>query len=455
MRKKKEDKSQGGLIAGFPLIAYQEFLCRRLMILENSEVDWFDLDHARLSFASNKPFDGAEEAMVARAWIEPVPTKSPTKRYRLTDAGKRFAADSQHLFKWPASNGRVRPAPTYSSRIECLMHLHKEFARVMGGDPERDLEVLRDLETGFDEEALANMFARWNYNIMALATRGGFVPGGCGEKAAAPRVDLAVFITSKGSLAVEWCPSGMEFDSLTPNCDWLRWRADKHRHMAFDSRPSNELLFIYGVQSLTRHFPGFYNAKWHNPDRIMVDAILLQGIAATVEELKSRLKYSFDVRMITDVFTEWEEVECSSWPDGKADVLASWKIENVAERNKRIEAAEAERTRIKQLQDIEQFEEVFGCPLEVFVKVVNEPDAKKATGPAPLPHTKSDRISRQLKKNGYAKMTLSTVEHCRTILERHRPDLLPPPPKPAEQATDLRAIVLPVTKANPAAEPSQ
>lgn len=169
----------------------------------------------------------------------------------------------------------------------------------------------------------------------------------------------------------------------------------------------------------------------------MIHSILLQAAAAMLEELKERLSHSFEVQMVSDVFTEHEEVECNNWARGKADVLASWKIENVAKRNERIAAAEAEQSKLKELADIERFEEVFGCPLEVFVKAATKPDAKKATGPAPSPHTRPDRISRKLKKDGYGRMTLGTVEYCRAILQRHLPDLVPPSVPPPQRRCEL------------------
>jgi hypothetical protein len=92
----------------------------------------------------------------------------------------------------------------------------------------------------------------------------------------------------------------------------------------------------------------------------MINAILLQAAAAMVEELKARLSQNFELRMVTDIFTEWEEVEAKHWPGGKVHVLSSWKIENVDARNKKVA-----------LEEIERFPEQYGCPMDVFVKAVN------------------------------------------------------------------------------------
>jgi hypothetical protein len=129
------------------------------------------------------------------------------------------------------------------------------------------------------------------------------------------------------------------------------------------------------------------------------------------------------------------------------DVLASWKIENVAEQNKREEMEKAERNRIHELSIIERFEEVYGCPLDVFVKTLTEPDPKKATS---SPRSKATRASRILKNAGYGKMTPGIVEKCRDLLERHRPDLMPPSaPEPSPSAAvQSAATVVPFRKPN-------
>ena len=236
-------------------------------------------------------------------------------------------------------------------------------------------------------------------------------------------------------MIVEWRPAGLGRDNKpTAECDWLIWEEQTNRRIEFTSRPSNELLFLHDVSHPTRPFPGMYDNKTSTPERVMVDAILLQATAAMLEELKERLKLSFEVRMVTDVFTEWEEVQSKAWPDGHAHVLARWRIENLEHRNKRRELAE-----------IERFSEEFGCPLDVFIKALTEADAKNATGPAPQGHTKA---SRELKKAGYQKITIGVVERYAALLERHRPDLLPPSLAPGATADQSEGRVVPFKKPN-------
>lgn len=107
---------------------------------------------------------------------------------------------------------------------------------------------------------------------------------------------------------------------------------------------------------------------------------------------------------------------CSNDCPGKAHVLASWKIENVDARNQKAS-----------LEEIERFPEQYGCPLDVFPKALNDPDAKKAKGPVSPSYTNHDRVSRQLKKAGLTKMTTGVVVRFHALLQKHRPELFPPP----------------------------
>src|SRR5262249_22627042 len=154
----------------------------------------------------------------------------------------------RHLIKWPAAQSRIRPAPRYAGRLRCLIHLHNELSRL--NMTERDLSqvqrsFLDDLDGGFDEEALAAIHYWWNYNHEVIATRGRYRDSLGILSPAPPRIDLTVLVTSKDNLVVEWRPGGMKYDRLEPECDWLRWRAERNRHVNWDSRPSNEILFIH------------------------------------------------------------------------------------------------------------------------------------------------------------------------------------------------------------------
>jgi hypothetical protein len=95
----------------------------------------------------------------------------------------------------------------------------------------------------------------------------------------------------------------------------------------------------------------------------------------------------------------------------------------------------------------------------VFVKALIDADAKKATGPAPAPHTKYDRVSRQLKKAGHSKITIGVAERYHALLQKHRSELFPPVPTaaPREQTTTTVPAddkILPFRKPNGGDDPT-
>ena len=469
----KRGKAEGAecgeeLIAGVPLRCVQEFLCLEAQYSERKEPNehWFDRFGVWGTFTEHKAdVERLARELRARGWIEKVTSRAAARRYRLTEAGRRYAAESRHLFKWPAAQSRIRPAPRYGigrKWFDCLKHLHLELSRVrMGaGYPENNMaphqrKLLRDLKGGLDEEAISFMFDYWNYNKDSIAKRSKLLWGRHRLTPAKPRIDLSVYMSGKGNLIAEWNPTGVELFGIgravqfdTKDSDWSRWEIMQHRDVAFTSRPSNELMFIHNVFDARRYFPGIYSPKWPSPpDQLMIDAILLQAAAALWEELKERLERNFEVRIINDIFVEWEEVSSKHWGDHPHSVLASWIIENVERRNNRLEQ-----------EEIARFSDVYGCPLEVFVKALIDADAKKATGPAPAPHTKYDRVSRQLKKAGHSKITIGVVVRYHALLQKHSPELFPPAPAAQTERTmtaiPTRENIVPFIKPNGSDGPS-
>jgi DNA-binding MarR family transcriptional regulator len=148
-RTKKRDTAGEGneeLIAGVPLRRVQEFLCRH----EHS--DWFDFDWVdarRLARDQDEPersrtVERLAREMLARGWIEKVASRAAARRYRLTQEGRRYTAESRQLFKWPAAQSRIRPAHrSYGigrEWFDCLKHLHQELSRLKL-NPEREVSL--------------------------------------------------------------------------------------------------------------------------------------------------------------------------------------------------------------------------------------------------------------------------------------------------------------------------
>ena len=159
-----------------------------------------------------------------------------------------------------------------------------------------------------------------------------------------------------------------------------------------------------------------YYSEYHAPDEVMIDAILLQALAALVEQLKVRLGYHFEVSMRRDIIIELEKARNPKWPEHRNEVLSTWSIQNVEHRQKQIE-----------LSEIKGFAGKYDCSIEELAKAFVDVDAKKRTGPPPSLDTRDQRVTKLLKDAGHKKISLGVVTRYRELLERHRPGLIPTP----------------------------
>lgn len=421
-----------GKIAGHPAERVLEFLCQEAESIERENDDRrFSRWELGLAFRDSD-LDKLIKVLIANGWIEHHQKKhgpKTTNFFRLTEAGLAQAKASRHLFNWPAAESRVRPR-TSGSATDHVLHLHVEMARLgskVSDLPPYQIEILRDLENGVDEEALSYMHDWWNYATETIAARRQYQIA-YEPRPAPPRIEVFVRFTDKGNLVVEWQPAGLRNGIPNPGeCDWREWAMRPRRHINYASRPSNELLFIHSL-SFARHlFPGIYTGRHQNPDAVMIDAVLLCAATQMVKELKERLARNFEVRMVSDIYDTFEDVDNKDWGRHPTPVLATWTIENVARRTKRIE-----------LEMLDKFEADYRCSIETFVRTLLEADVKRATGPAPSPHTKRERVSRLLRKAGYTHITPSIVKRYCDLLERHRPDLLPQPPSASGDVVPFR-----------------
>ena len=321
----------------------------------------------------------------------------------------------------------MQPVSRWKDWLHCITHLHSELGRL--GESAEALKgyqqsILAELDDGFDEDAISKMFWWWQYNTRRLIDD-------LRERAQKPqpRIELIVNITTKNNLAVEWRPTDLVLGEPGPDSDWAVWhRSDAY----FGNRPSNELLFIREVGvALSRFenaqtpadvssFPDFlrrpgmeerlegYRLEYLRQD-LIVDTLLLQAVASLVNDLKRRLEHCFTVRMVTDIFMEWD----TSNPG--ADRLVSWKIESVEGRNRRLGLAELDR-----------FSDEFGFPLEALLKALIDAAVTRPSR-EPSYDNKSERATKALKKAGH-KITLGQVDRYRKLLESYRPEVLPMPP---------------------------
>ena len=272
-------------------------------------------------------------------------------------------------------------------------------------------EMLRDLADGLDEESLAEMHNYWEYNTEQLFRRRRDRWGAEGIPGK-PRIDVVLEMTSKGNFKAEWFPRGWNRwgaplqDHI--GSDFPNWSRYGHRHIGYDSRPSNELFFIRGASHTVDHLRRRLDDRWF----VALDPVLLAACSGLVEELKERLQRHFEVRMITDLFLEWRtiEAESKSFFD-EADELVSWKIEDpevVAERNERAElACSAER---------------FGFTADDLMQCW-QVEAAKPRCPAPDTNAFRNRIIKALKAQG-RNTSPRQVERFLQLLAKYEPTRL-------------------------------
>jgi hypothetical protein len=316
----------------------------------------------------------------------------------------------------------------------CLTHVHYELGR-LGRDPSSlapyQQSILGELEGGFDEEAISQLFWGWRYDIPRLATQ---LDGGAKPQ---PRIELSVDITRRDNLAATWMPGGIVDGRPGPNSDWKHW----YRIEGGFSRPSNELLFVRDVghalqtfdsntkpfsmkdfpSSLIRPETESYlrrERRAYQQKNLTIDATLLQGVAGLVKELQDRLKLSFTVRMVSDIFMEFQSKGDHTKAGTAIDRLVDWRIENVEERNRRLG-----------LLEIGAFKKTMGFPLDVFVKEALAARRRKDGTPVQDADRRDGRATKALKDAGH-KITLGQVSHFRSLLEQYRADLLPRMPDP-------------------------
>lgn len=99
----------------------------------------------------------------------------------------------------PPTPEAIRPTYKWARWQACVEHLQSELVRLR-----RDVdslapyqnEIIRELKGGFSEDAIADMFWWWHYDIAKLAKA--LTEGGIKQR---PRIKLVVEITSKENLS--------------------------------------------------------------------------------------------------------------------------------------------------------------------------------------------------------------------------------------------------------------
>lgn len=348
---------------------------------------------------------------------------------------------------------QFRPMNWYSGYMvravgEYVSHLLRELGRL--GLEVHDIErfdrppntktVLSDLIDWLSErpgEAFAKLF---NWQTLDFAQLRSRIEK---DHAAKPRIEVSAHITKMNNLSVRWHPGGWSstdfdwqrsdhhhFNLIThrkwrepPDFDWFVGDEDP----TFDSRPSNELMYIRGVGNLHPEPRDSYGPyATYNAD--VVDAILICAVRSAYEGLIKQLKYNFDVTVIDGFdFAMREEIDetasSSSYRSSVRRVVA-WTLEDAIElqaRRERDAAAEQEK------RDQAEFAGVattYGFSPESLVAALLRASSRKPTGPAPSGEHVNRNAAKDLRNAGF-KVDAGNVRRIRQLIARYSPEILP------------------------------
>lgn len=261
---------------------------------------------------------------------------------------------------------------------------------------------------------------------------------------AKPRIEVTAHITKMNNLSVRWYPGGwadseINWDNKNWGVNLISRRVWRERpdfswfqgdeEPTFDSRPSNELMYLRGVGNLSpepRESYGPYAT--YNSD--IVDSILISAVRAAYESLIDRLKSAFEVHAINGFdFAIREEIDETEEKHFRYPIrrVTGWTLENSVElmdRRKKKEAAEKENRERAELDSVYRN---FGITLDDFVAVLDRVCLTAA------PMSSAEAINRNVAKTlsvAGRKVTATHVRRIRELVERYRSDILPQSLKP-------------------------
>jgi hypothetical protein len=274
------------------------------------------------------------------------------------------------------------------------------------------------------------------------------------NRSAKPRIEMSAHITKMNNLSVRWHPAGWRNTDI----DWHRadhnyWNLITHRKWrqppdfhwfvgdedpTFDSRPSNELMYIRGVGNLRpepRESYGPYAI--YNAD--VVDSILICTVRSAYEGLIRQLEYSFEVDVVDAFdFVTRDEVDGSDPSDYRFPIrrVVTWSLEDAAELQARREASAAADQDKRDRAELSNVTATHGFTLDAFVAALLRASSKKSTGPAPSGEHTNRNAAKDLRTGGF-KVDTGDVRRIRQLIERYKPELLPEALRPAPPSMPL------------------
>jgi hypothetical protein len=369
-----------------------------------------------------------------------------------------------------------RPASWYSGIMvdsvgEYISHVLRELGRLnleiqdieKRDRPPNTKTILSDLIDWLSErpgEAFAKLFNWQTLDIAQIRSRLEK------DRSTKPRIEVSAHITKMNNLSVRWHPGGWKLTEF----DWHRtdhhysnlithrkWHESPDFHWfvgdedpTFDSRPSNELMYIRGVGNL-RPEPRESYGPYATYNTDVVDSILICAVRSAYEGLIGQLENSFEVDVV-DAFDfvtreEVDEADPSSYRSSIRRVTA-WSLEDAAElrtRRERDAAAEQDKRDRTELANVTV---THGFAPEALVAAVLRASSRKPTGPAPSGEHVNRNAAKDLRNAGF-KVDAGDVRRIRQLIERYNPEILleelrpaslapPPAPRSSNNVVPLR-----------------
>ncbi len=286
--------------------------------------------------------------------------------------------------------------------------------------PPHTMAVLSDLLKWMENHGNEHHLYMWeNFNFASLIERMKK------RRNVLPRIQISAYITKMNNLSVRWHPEGwgqtvyLDYDDpragfgqsrVVPMnrrdtkenepSDFLFFGGDEDP--TWDSRPSNELMYIRGVGNLdlNREYGPYVRIN-----RNVLDGLLICAVRAAYESLIERLKNNFEIRVVT-VFTFVETGERGLDSNGR---VIGWSLEDPV--------------LLQQKKDRETFAAIetnYGFTVEKFdeeLLIASQP--KRGSDQNLMEYQINEKLSKQLKKAGH-QITPRVVENLRALITRTR-----------------------------------
>jgi hypothetical protein len=375
---------------------------------------------------------------------------------------------SRQTMRSPPGMKMFSPISWYegASVSECISHLIQELGRL--GLSTHDIEshdrpphtrsVLSDLLgwLGSPNECLAKLMDWQRLDLSAMRSRLTVDPH------ARPRIEVSAHITKMNNLSVRWHPAGYRHTytyidlsvnhesspNLIENRKWqhppdFRWFTGDEEP-TFDSRASNELMFLRGVGNL-KPSPSEAYGPYATYNRDVVDSILICAVRAAYEGLIRQLELSFQVAVVDafDFEIRKEADQRSGLSGSSIERVVSWSLEDAAELKLSQEREAQAKREAQERSELANVRSTYGFEIDVLIEAVHRASKKKDTGPAPTGEHANRNAAKELRAAGF-RIDAGQVRRLRQLVERYAAEKLPEglrPSPPAEPSTPPSNVV--------------